>query len=259
MTGGRTGGAAVTLADVARLAGVSLATASRALHGSGDRTVRPDLASRVLAAAAQLRYTPNASARAMVRGRTDVVGLVVHDVADPYFSSIADGVMRAAEAHGLVVTMASTRRDPAREIRYVATLRQQRVRGLILAGTRIRGAGDALATELEAYQAGGGRVAMISQRQLPVDTVVVANRAGASDLAAALVDRGYRRFAVLAGPRELITARDRYAGFRAGLTGAASPSPRCATASSPATAATRECSSCSTTGCHRAACSRSTT
>ena len=87
---------AVTLSDVAREAGVSLATASRAINGSPTRTVRPDLRDRVFATAERLRYTPDANAQAVARGRTTSLGLVVHDIADPYFSMIARGVIRAA-------------------------------------------------------------------------------------------------------------------------------------------------------------------
>jgi DNA-binding LacI/PurR family transcriptional regulator len=94
-----------TLADVAARAGVSLATASRALNGSVNRQVRKELQERVHRAARELDYSPNAQAQAMARGRTATLGLVVHDIADPYFSAIASGVIEAAAAHGLLVTI----------------------------------------------------------------------------------------------------------------------------------------------------------
>src|SRR5699024_11583571 len=90
----------VTLSDVAREAGVSLATASRASNRSVNRTVRPELQETVLAAAARLGYSPDATAQAMARGRTTMLGLIVHDIADPYFPSIAAGVSNAAEEAG---------------------------------------------------------------------------------------------------------------------------------------------------------------
>lgn len=125
----------VTLEDVARHAGVSLATASRALNGS-ERKVRADLQERVLASAAVLNYTPNAQAQAMARGRTNVIGLIVHDIADPYFASIAAGVIDTADAEGLLVTLASTGRSPQREVQHVANLRAQRAQGVIIVGSR---------------------------------------------------------------------------------------------------------------------------
>lgn len=116
-------GAAPTLDDVARLAGVSVATASRVLS-PGTREPKPDLRSRVLAAAERLNYTPNANARAIAKGDTDIVGLIVADIIDPYFSTIAAGAIRVADEHGVLTTLADTRRDPRREIAYLSALRQ---------------------------------------------------------------------------------------------------------------------------------------
>ena len=113
----------VTLADVARWAGVSVATASRALHGAAGRTVGPELRARVRAAAAELNYSPNANAQAMVRGTTTTVGLIVHDIADPSAAALASGVMAAAADRNLIVTIASTLSDPLTEIRHVEALR----------------------------------------------------------------------------------------------------------------------------------------
>lgn len=210
----------VTLIDVAEAAGVSLATASRTLNGS-TRRVRPDLRARVLEAADALHYSANTSAQTMARGQSPTVGLVVSDIADPYFSSLAASAIRAAEEHGLVVTMACTLRRPEREWEYVAALRGQRARAAILVGSRVadRRVIARLGEEVSAFEDSGGRVAMVSQRKLPVDTVVVENRAGARALAESLHGLGHRRFGVLAGPPELLTARDRHAGFRQGLAG----------------------------------------
>jgi LacI family transcriptional regulator len=209
----------VTLHDVARRAGVSIATASRALNGSTNRVVGEQLRERVLKAAAELSYSPNAHAQAMARGRTKVVGLVVHDIADPYFSAVAAGVMKEAEAHGLLVTMASTQRDANSEIDYVAAFRRHWASAIIIVGSRFtdRAATDRLADEVAAFEAEGGRAVAISQPRLPVDTVAIENRGGARSLGYALHDIGYRRFGVLSGPAELLTAADRLAGFREAL------------------------------------------
>lgn len=206
------------LADVAAAAGVSLATASRVLNGGG-RLVGEPHRSKVLAAAETLGYTANAQAQAIARGTSNVMGLVVHDVTDPYFSSIADGVMREAEERGVVVVLAVTRRDPERELEYVATLRGQRARAVILAGSRTTNAelNRRLAKELDAFTATGGAVAAISQNRLGTHTVVPQNRAGARLLAHNLCELGHRRFAVLGGPSDLLTARDRLTGFTRGL------------------------------------------
>ncbi|NQX27358.1 LacI family DNA-binding transcriptional regulator [Microbacteriaceae bacterium VKM Ac-2854] len=209
---------AVTLHDVAREAGVSLATASRSLNGS-TRKVNEEYRSRVVAAATKLGYSANLSAQAVAKGSTNTVALLVSDIADPYFSTIASGVIRAAEASGLVVTMAVTGRDPQRELDIVRTLRGGRPRVIILAGSRFADeeAHDALVAELRSFQRTGGKVVMISQGSLPFPTVQLDNRAGARDLAEALVGLGYRRFAIIAGSSTLLTSVDRVAGFREGL------------------------------------------
>jgi len=209
----------VTLADVARWAGVSLATASRALHGGAGRTVGPELRARVRAAAAELNYSPNANAQAIVRGTTTTVGLIVHDIADPSAAALASGVMAAAADRDLIVTIGSTLSDPFTEIRHVEALRRQRARAVILAGSRFNDAEstERLAEELLGFSVGGGFVAVIGQHTLPLNTVVIDNAGGAERLARALVSQGYRRFAVLAGPESLVTSEDRLAGFRRGL------------------------------------------
>ncbi|SEF79811.1 LacI family transcriptional regulator [Nonomuraea solani] len=215
-----------TLHDVAREAGVSIATASRALNGS-VRNVRSENASRVRAAAAKLNYEPHLSAQAIAKGSTRTVALVVRDVADPYFSAIAAGVVQAAEESGLIVTMAVADGSPERELEIVRTLRGQRPRVIIVAGSRIEGTGtrDALVEELAEYRTAGGRVVMISQRDLPFGTVTVDNRGGAAELARALLGVGYRRFAVFHAPPEIRTSRDRHEGFLAGLAGSGVPEP----------------------------------
>lgn len=210
--------APVTLHDVAREAGVSLATASRALNGS-ERKVHESYRERVLTAATRLNYTPNLSAQAVAKGGTNTVALLVADIADPYFSSIAAGVIRASEEAGLVVTMAVTERSTARELELVRALRGQRPRVMILAGSRSSTEvdQDALISELQAFEATGGRVVFVSQHELPFETVAIENTEGAKQLARDLVGLGYRRFAAITGSRTLLTARDRLAGFLEGL------------------------------------------
>ncbi|UFU02535.1 LacI family transcriptional regulator [Ruania suaedae] len=211
--------ASVTLSDVAREAGVSLATASRAINGSANRTVRPELQQRVLATAARLGYSPDANAQAMARGRTSTLGLIVHDIADPYFSSIAAGVTTAAEAAGLMVTLASTGHRPEKELAFVDVLQSQRARAIVIAGGRQddQEVNERLRAALSTYRSRGGTVAAIGQSILDVHTVAIHNVGGAGDLARALHGRGYRDFAVLTGPGPHLTARERTEGFTTAL------------------------------------------
>jgi LacI family transcriptional regulator len=173
----------------------------------------------VFVAATELGYAPNSYAQAMARGRTDVVGLVVHDIADPFFATVAAGVMREAELHGLLVSMASTQRRPEAEVDHLAMLRRHWAKAVILVGSRFAdpGLNDRVAGELVAFEASGGRAVAVTQPMLPVDTVAFEHRQGAHDLADALYDLGHRRFGILSGPPNLVTASDRTAGFTQAL------------------------------------------
>ncbi len=205
----------VRLQDVAALAGVSAATASRVLNDESGRRVREELRLRVEAAAKELGYAPNPHARALSRSASDLVGLVVHDVADPYFAAIASGVMRLAGERGLLVFLGSTFRDPEREIEFVGALRGQRVRAIVLAGSRVasKKLNESLAAEVGRVHAAGGRIAVIGQDSLGTDAVLPDNRGGARLLAEEMVRLGHRSFAVLGGQRALVTANERVAGF----------------------------------------------
>jgi LacI family transcriptional regulator len=210
--------APVTLLDVAQRAGVSVATASRVLNG-GDRVPRPELQERVKAAADELGYTPNAQAQALAKSSTNVVGILVHDIEDPYFAAIANGVMRAADERNLLVMLASTFRDADREIAYLSSLRAQRARAAVMIGSR-RTDPESLArtaSEVETFLNSGAGLALVSQSGMPAHTIEPDNRAGAAALAGALAGLGWRKFAVLGGPDALATARDRRDGFVAGL------------------------------------------
>lgn len=210
----------VTLSDVAKAAGVSLSTASRAINGSKDRTVNPELRDRVMAAAAELRYAPNAAAQAIARGRSTTLSLIVHDITDPYFSSIAAGVSRAAKAAGSTVILGIAEHDLAQTMSLVEAARSHRSQGLVIVGGLRADAEllSALQSVIDDYRrATGAGVAIVGQGVLDVASVAPANREGAAALARALVARGNRTYVILTGPSDHLTGRDRAEGFAEGL------------------------------------------
>ncbi|HWK78855.1 LacI family DNA-binding transcriptional regulator [Microbacterium sp.] len=208
-------GSAPTLHDVAREAGVSLATASRVLNGSA-RKVAESFRERVEGAAEKLGYTANASAQATARGTSAVIALLVADIADPYFGLIASGVARGADERGLIVTIAVTERDAAREREIVRTLRGQRPRGLILAASR-GGEESATAEEIRAFEALGGRVVTFGSSVAGERTVSIDNAKGARMLGAEMAALGYRSAVVLAAADGVLTSDDRVRGFTEGF------------------------------------------
>jgi LacI family transcriptional regulator len=206
----------VRLIDVAERAGVSIATASRSLNGAPG--VSPAVAERVREVAEGMGFVANSHARSLAGGQESSVGLVVGDIADPYFTEIAAGVVGvAAETRRLVQISHAT--DPAELLAQVRLLRANRVGAIIVAGSgRVdEHAEDAIAAELDAYRASGGRVAVIGRHSIAADAVLPDNVAAGTLVARHLIELGHTRVAVVAGPADLTTVADRLAGVTGGL------------------------------------------
>jgi LacI family transcriptional regulator len=202
-----------SLNDVARLAGVSVATASRVLTRS--RPVRPDLRDRVLASAAKLDYAPNPHARALAQSHDASVGVIVHDISDPYFSEIVRGALEQAQSGGRMLLICNTYRDIERELEYIRHFRAQRVHAVLLAGSgRVeREVGARISAEVLGFERSGGRAALIGRHEATGDTVLPDNVGGARQIARHLFELGHRRIGVVAGPNTLTTTHDRLQGF----------------------------------------------
>lgn len=199
------------LSDVARRAGVSSATASRVLNPS-SRGVKDANRARVLAAAEELGYTTNIAAQSVARGRATGITLLLRIMPDDYANPIVAGVVAAARREGLPISLIVAGSQTRDIIDAVHVARGQRTQILMTTGGRATDDKDipALVDALQRYEAEGGRVVLITQPGLPFDTVAYANTQGAHDLAVALVDRGYRDFAILAGYANGMTQRARY-------------------------------------------------
>lgn len=206
------------LVDVAQRAGVSTATASRALNPT-SRSVRTANRLRVLKAAEELGYTTNLAAQAVARGRNRGVTLLLKSMPEDYANPMVAGMVHAAHLAGIPLNLVVAGTSAEDLVREVDVARGQRTQILMTMGGRIvddRGIPD-LVTSLQRYEAEGGRVVLITQPGLPFDTVAYANREGASRLAHELVGLGYEHFAVLAGFAKGLTQQDRTNGFIEGL------------------------------------------
>ncbi|WP_305784341.1 LacI family DNA-binding transcriptional regulator [Symbioplanes lichenis] len=205
-----------TLADVARRAGVSTATVSRIINNS-PKPVAEALRERVLAAVAELQFVPNANAQQLARADRTAVGVIVHDVSDPYFAEITRGLQRVATEHGRLVIICNSYREPERELAYVDLLHAHRTAAIVLAGS---GYVDPATTEqlerkLRVFEATGGRIAVIGRHEHAGDAIVPENEHGGCLAADALYRLGHTTIGVIAGPGHLTTTTDRLAGVRA--------------------------------------------
>lgn len=211
---------ATTLADVAARAGVSSATVSRVLNG--NYPVAESTRRRVMAAVADLDYVVNAHARALAAATSDVLGVVVNDISDPFFGVMAGAVQGEAARDDLLAVICSTAGSPAEELRYIGLLLRQRVRAIVLTGGHQESPGHLkdLQTLVRRAVAADIRVVLCGRPALP-DTKVVAlefdDRRGAHALTRHLLTVGHRRIACVTGPAGNSTTRARLDGHLAAL------------------------------------------
>lgn len=206
-----------TLQDVARLAGVSKSTASRALIG--DANVRPATRHRVLAAATSLRYRPNRMASALRTRRTGLLGLVVNSLYNATFNTLANVLQAEAAEHGYQLLIGTTQGDAAREAGFLDTVLEHHVDGVVVAGTgenldRIRALLDA------------GTAVVLMNREVPGATapsVMPAYRTAAIRATEHLLALGHTRIGFLGGLRQFTSGREHFDGFLASMAAAGLP------------------------------------
>ncbi|WP_425464802.1 LacI family DNA-binding transcriptional regulator [Nonomuraea terrae] len=198
-----------TMKDVASAAGVALKTVSRVVNG--EPGVHPQTAERVRAAIDLLGYSRNESARVLRSGRTATIGLVIEDVADPFYAGLSRAVEDVVIEHGCLLLSGSSGEEPGRERELVETFCARRVDGLIVVP-----AGDDhsyLRPELDA-----GTAVVFADRPpepgIDVDTVLADNAGGARRAVRHLLEHGHRRIAFLGDDPAIFTAAERLRGYR---------------------------------------------
>jgi LacI family transcriptional regulator len=200
-----------TIHDVAKRAGVASITASRVISGSGYAS--QEVRERVEKAAAELGYVPNSLARSLRSRRTHTLALVVTDITNPYFTTLARGVEDAASRAGFNVIFCNSDESLEKESNYIHLLLQKQVDGFLLVPAQ----GNS--HSLEAIRSRGTPLVVLDRR-VPgavVDTVRCDSEDGAYQLTRLLLELGHRRIAILSGPHGVSTADDRVAGFQRAL------------------------------------------
>jgi LacI family transcriptional regulator len=203
-----------TISDVAARAGVSVATVSRTLNGKS--TVDPQLAARVRAAATELGYHPNGLARSLRKRKTAVLALIISDVENPFFTSVARGVEDVALAAGYSVVLCNSDENLDKERRYLDVSVEERVAGVVLSPT-------GPSTDIEVLRGRGTPVVAVDRPLSGVDQVLVNTRLAAAEATEHLLRAGYQRIGCVTGPAGIRTADDRLAGYRDALRAAGIP------------------------------------
>jgi LacI family transcriptional regulator len=201
----------ISMADVAREAQVSLMTVSRVVRNKED--VSPVTRQRVTEAIERLGYQPNSLARSLVTHRSGTLGLVMPDVANPFFSDIAHAVESVASAEGYNLFLCNTGEDPHREQEMISSLQEKRVDGIILCSSRMESRD--LRALVDQYPG-----IVLTNRRLEgagVGTVLVNHQKGGYDATLHLAQSNHVRIGFVAGPVISRGGREREAGYRAAL------------------------------------------
>lgn len=215
---GRGSPTSVKMRDVAREARTSVATVSRVLNKKNS--VDPELARRVVAAATKLGYTPNPLARNLRLQRTNLWLLIISDIENSFFTSVARGVEDVARQHGFSVVLCNADEDEKKEAQYVELAATQRAAGVILSPHSAHVRVDRLSAKSVPL------VAIDRSLDTPVDFVTADSRGGARAATQYLLERGWRRPACITGPRSAETAVLRRQGYEDALRAAGLKSPR---------------------------------
>jgi DNA-binding LacI/PurR family transcriptional regulator len=203
----------VSIKDIARAAGVSHSTVSRALSDSS--LVSDETKARIQRLAQEMGYSPNTLARSLVTRQTYTVGVVVTTIADPFVAEVVQGIEATAHDYNYTVILCSSGAKPEREIAAVEMLRSKRVDGVIVTSSRIG------ALYLEHLERIGAPIVLINnhneQSGRYTFTVTVDNRHGGYLATEHLVQLGHRRIAYVTAPADHSSDLDRLAGYRQAL------------------------------------------
>lgn len=193
--------------DVARRAGVSTVTVSRVINDSG--LVSDDTRQKVQNAIEELGYVPNLMAQGLRSQRTDTLALVITDVTNPFWTTVARGVEDKAIENGFSVILCNTDEDAEKQENYIGILVRKRVDGVVIAPV------NRDISALSAFSRHGIPYVVIDARieGVDADLVVGDSVGGAYGLVSHLIDLGHRRIAVIAGPEQAPTAQDRLSGY----------------------------------------------
>ncbi|MEW6549699.1 MAG: LacI family DNA-binding transcriptional regulator [Spirochaetota bacterium] len=208
----------VSIADVAKLAEVSISTVSRVINDTGY-PVSKDVQERILAAVKQLHYIPNMAAQRLRNDFNPVIGMIVRDIAEAYFGEIAKGATERAMELGYLAFVCNTGRKPANEMQFHELLWKNRVRGILLVGGGIDTPEyrQLLEQQMERCRRFDLRIFANAPQGIDIPTVSVDFIAMTEAITNHLVEKGHRSIGFITGDQIVTTSRDHVQGYRNAL------------------------------------------
>jgi LacI family transcriptional regulator len=196
--------------DIAKIARVSLGTVSHVLNNSAN--VRGPLRKRVLDAVQAVGYQPSQLARGLRRDKTNVIGMIIPDITNPFFPGVVRGAEDIAFSNGYRLVLCNTDNDHSKELAHLKELRTYLPAGLIVIPSNF----SDLTAQVESYRRAGTGVVCVDRlpKNWAGDSVTANNQEGALNATRHLIDMGHKRLAMIVGPLHLTNAKDRLNGFR---------------------------------------------
>lgn len=202
--------AVANMKDIAKVAQVSLGTVSHVLNNSAR--VREPVRRRVLDAVEAAGYQPSQLARGLRRVKTNMIGMIIPDITNPFFPAVVRGAEDVAFANGYRLILCNTDNDHSKELVHLNELRTYLPAGLIVIPSNF----SDLTTQAESYRKAGTGVVCIDRlpRNWSGDSVTASNEEGAYNATRHLIQMGHTRLAAITGPLHLTNAKDRLNGFK---------------------------------------------
>lgn len=208
---------ASTINDIAKKAGVSMATVSRVLNDSGY--VGQETRLKVEKAIIDLNYIPNAAARSLSKRETNVIGVLIPELGNPFFSEILEGISEETDQKNLNVILCNSDNNLEKEKRELLMLREQRIKGLILTPTPVCDNSQELYDFIKLVESLHIPVVLVDRevKYSDWDGVFLDNLKGAYEGVSALIKEGHRKIAILTGDQNLKIGRERLRGYKKAL------------------------------------------
>lgn len=191
--------------DVAKYAGVSISTVSRVLNGRGR--VNADVVTNVQAAIQELHYTPNRAARSLRTQQSRIIGLLISDIQNPFFTALIRGIEDVAQRNGYSLILCNSDENAQKERQYIEILCAEHVAGAIIVPTYEN------QRSIQIFNDQHIPVVAVDRKAQNVDAVIVDNKRGAYDAISHLIANGYQRIGIITGPRKTTTGRERLEGY----------------------------------------------
>lgn len=200
----------VTIKDVAEKAGVSITTVSRVLNDNYETHMRMETKEKILSTIEELGYTPDKNAQVLSRSRTDVIGIIVPDISDPFFATLVRGIEKVSNNHGLTTIIADTENSEKKESEHIKTLLSERVDGVVLVptGTACSEPGRLIDNDIHVVLADRS----IEGFSAPV--VTSADEEGSYEITKYVLSLGHEKIYFIQGPQALSTSRKRLDGYK---------------------------------------------